>query len=107
MHSPQDTFLGKGQSPGLVRFGKLSFNSHLGECAAGIGGYTACLPIGPGPGEVSMSNRLAFGALAVACMTAAAAGGYIATRQNVVPAPAAAQSAPVAPTAPAPAAAPV
>jgi hypothetical protein len=43
-----------------------------------------------------MSNRLAFAGLAVACLVAAASGGYLATRQNAVPTPAAAASAPVA-----------
>ena len=38
-----------------------------------------------------LSNRLAFAALAVACIAAAAGGGYLASRQNAVPAPAAAQ----------------
>lgn len=38
-----------------------------------------------------MSNRLPFAALAVACLAAAAAGGYIATRQNAIPTPASAQ----------------
>ena len=38
-----------------------------------------------------LSNRLAFAALAVACIGAAAGGGYLATRQNVVPAPASAE----------------
>ncbi len=58
------------------------------------------------------SNRLAFVALALACIAAAAGGGYLATRQNAVPAPASAQAAapaaPVSPaaTAPAPQAAP-
>jgi hypothetical protein len=42
-----------------------------------------------------MSNRLPFAALAVACLAAAAAGGYIATRQNAIPAPASAQTGPV------------
>jgi len=42
-----------------------------------------------------MSNRLPFVALAVACVIAAGAGGYLATRQNAVPTPAAAQGAPV------------
>jgi hypothetical protein len=51
-----------------------------------------------------MSNRLAFAGLAMACLVAAAAGGYLATRQNAVPTPAAAASAPLAT---APAAAPV
>jgi len=37
------------------------------------------------------SNRLAFLALAAACVAAAAGGGYIATRQNAVPTPASAQ----------------
>jgi type IV secretory pathway VirB10-like protein len=37
-----------------------------------------------------LSNRLPFVALAVACMAAAAGGGYLATRQNTVPAPVAA-----------------
>jgi hypothetical protein len=39
-----------------------------------------------------LSNRLAFLALAVACIGAAAGGGYLATRQNAVPAPASAQA---------------
>jgi hypothetical protein len=56
------------------------------------------------------SNRLAFVALAVACIAAAAGGGYLATRQNAVPTPASAQTATAAPAAaqpspPAPAAA--
>jgi hypothetical protein len=38
-----------------------------------------------------LSNRLAFAALAIACIGAAAGGGYLATRQNVVPSPASAQ----------------
>jgi len=38
-----------------------------------------------------MSNRLAFAALGLACIMAAAGGGYLATRQNAVPVPAAAQ----------------
>jgi hypothetical protein len=38
-----------------------------------------------------LSNRLAFAALAVACIGAAAGGGYLATRQNTVPTPASAQ----------------
>ncbi len=37
-----------------------------------------------------LSNRLPFVALAVACIAAAAGGGYLATRQNTVPAPVAA-----------------
>lgn len=37
------------------------------------------------------SNRLAFAALAVACIAAAAGGGYLASRQNTVPTPASAQ----------------
>ncbi len=39
-----------------------------------------------------LSNRLAFAALFVACIGAAAGGSYIATRQNAVPTPAAAQT---------------
>jgi type IV secretory pathway VirB10-like protein len=42
-----------------------------------------------------LSNRLAFVALAVACIGAAAGGGYLATRQNAVPTPASAQAQPV------------
>lgn len=38
-----------------------------------------------------LSNRLAFIALGVACIAAAAGGGYLATRQNAVPAAVAAQ----------------
>ena len=44
-----------------------------------------------------LSNRLAFAALAIACIGAAAGGGYLATRQNVVPSPASAQMQPLAP----------
>jgi hypothetical protein len=62
-----------------------------------------------------LSNRLAFAALAVACIGAAAGGGYLATRQNAVPTPASAQAqqvgaaatAPATDTAPAPVTAPV
>jgi hypothetical protein len=43
-----------------------------------------------------LSNRLAFAALAIACIGAAAGGGYLATRQNTVPAPASAQVQPAA-----------
>ncbi len=42
-------------------------------------------------------SRLAFAALAVACIGAAAGGGYLASRQNVVPIAASAVSAPVPP----------
>ena len=52
-----------------------------------------------------LSNRLAFAALATACMAAAAGGGYLASRQNAVPAPVAATSAPGSAAAPAPASA--
>ncbi len=38
-----------------------------------------------------LPNRLAFAALAIACIGAAAGGGYLASRQNAVPAPASAQ----------------
>ena len=61
-----------------------------------------------------LSNRLAFVALAIACIGAAAGGGYLATRQNVVPSPASAEMQPPSPapsaTAPAeqaPSAAPI
>jgi type IV secretory pathway VirB10-like protein len=51
-----------------------------------------------------LSNRLAFAALAVACIGAAAGGGYLASRQNAVPAPVSAHAQPQpAATAPAPA----
>jgi hypothetical protein len=43
-----------------------------------------------------LSNRLAFAALAVGCLGAAAGGGYLASRQNAVPAPVAAQVQPPA-----------
>jgi hypothetical protein len=45
-----------------------------------------------------LSNRLAFAALAVGCLGAAAGGGYLASRQNAVPAPIAAQAQPPAAT---------
>jgi hypothetical protein len=38
-----------------------------------------------------LSNRLAFAALAIACLGAAAGGGYLASRQNAVPAPVSAE----------------
>jgi hypothetical protein len=51
-----------------------------------------------------LSNKLAFAALAVACIAAAAGGGYLASRQNAIPAPASAQVQSAAPNpAPAPA----
>jgi type IV secretory pathway VirB10-like protein len=62
------------------------------------------------------SNRLAIAALALACIASAAAGGYLATRQNTVPTPAAAmtpapastaEATPAAALATTPAAAPV
>ena len=49
-----------------------------------------------------LSNRLAFAALAIACIGAAAGGGYLASRQTTVPMPASAQAQPSAAT-PAPA----
>jgi hypothetical protein len=39
-----------------------------------------------------LSNRLAFAALGVACIGAAAGGGYLATRQNTIPTPASAEA---------------
>ena len=54
-----------------------------------------------------LSNRLAFAAVAIACIGAAAGGGYLATRQNTVPTPASAQTAAPAPAAAQPAAATV
>ena len=45
-----------------------------------------------------LSNRLAFAALALACIGAAAGGGYLATRQTAVPVPASAQAQTVAAT---------
>src|SRR5580765_6283108 len=57
------------------------------------------------------SNRLAVAVLGVACITAAAGGGYFAARQNAVPTPAAAQGqtaeAPLTPVADASASRPV
>jgi hypothetical protein len=46
-----------------------------------------------------LSNKLAFAALAAACIAAAAGGGYLASRQNTVPAPVAATSAAPVPAA--------
>ncbi|MBW8866465.1 MAG: hypothetical protein JF610_03900 [Acidobacteria bacterium] len=54
-----------------------------------------------------LSNRLAFAALAVGCLGAAAGGGYLASRQNAVPAPVSAQAQPPAATTQPPAAQPV
>src|SRR3954470_6270632 len=56
-----------------------------------------------------LSNRLAFAALAIACIGAAAGGGYLASRQNAVPTPASAQvqaTPPATSPTPAPAVAP-
>ena len=53
-----------------------------------------------------LSNRLAFAALGVACVAAAAGGGYLATRQNAVPVPASAAATFSPASAPAPGAAP-
>lgn len=54
-----------------------------------------------------MSNRLAFALLAVACISAAAGGGYLATRQNAIPVPTtAAEAVPPSASTAAPAAAP-
>ncbi len=53
-----------------------------------------------------LSNRLAFAALFIACVGAAAGGSYIATRQNAVPTPAAAQTQETVPSSTASAAAP-
>src|SRR5438105_14625728 len=50
-----------------------------------------------------LSNRLAFAALAIACIGAAAGGGYLASRQNAVPTPASAQVQSTPAVAPAPA----
>ena len=50
-----------------------------------------------------LSNRFAFAALAIACIGAAAGGGYLATRQNTVPTPASAQVQTTGATAPVPA----
>jgi type IV secretory pathway VirB10-like protein len=50
------------------------------------------------------SNRLTFGVVAIACVVAAGAGGYFASRQNAVPTPVAAEAAST-PATPAPAAA--
>jgi hypothetical protein len=47
-----------------------------------------------------LSNRLAFAALGIGCLAAAAAGGYVASRQNAVPVPASAATALTAPAAP-------
>jgi hypothetical protein len=44
-----------------------------------------------------LSNRLAFAALGVACIGAAAGGGYLATRQNTIPTPASAEAQMTAP----------
>src|SRR5438874_3971246 len=64
------------------------------------------LPLRPSRSSSHMlSNRLAFAALAVACIGAAAGGGYLASRQNAVPVPAAAQAQPATAEAPAPPAA--
>jgi hypothetical protein len=49
-----------------------------------------------------MSNRLAFALLGIACISAAAGGGYLATRQNAIPVPASAQAVPAASVTPAP-----
>ena len=95
---PRTTFIRKGQSPDPAIL--LSFRL--------LHGLTKVAPAGapvhrlPLTGEVQgvptmLSNRLAFAALAIACLGAAAGGGYLATRQNVVPSPASAQVQPLPP----------
>ncbi|MGE5243627.1 MAG: hypothetical protein ACM3SQ_05330 [Betaproteobacteria bacterium] len=54
-----------------------------------------------------LSNRLAFAAVAVACVAAAGVGGYLASRQNVAPTPVAAAVAPASSPTAAPQAGPV
>jgi hypothetical protein len=46
-----------------------------------------------------LSNRVAFAALGMACIGAAAGGGYLATRQNTIPTPASAETQVTAPVA--------
>jgi len=48
-------------------------------------------------------NRFAFAGLAIACVAAAGVGGYVASRQNAVPAPVAATAAPAPAAVPSPA----
>src|SRR5438132_34005 len=84
--------------------GKLLFSADLDETGDGRPRYAACLCLPLRSKELSMlSNRLAFAALAVACISAAAGGGYLASRQNAVPTPASAQVQPQPVAAPAPA----
>src|SRR4029450_2747087 len=94
--SAADTFTQKGQSRRLGCFDKLSVSSDLPATIVIARRYAACLRRLGFKENVLMSNRLALAVLALACMTAAAGGGYLATRQNAVPVPAAAQAAPPA-----------
>src|SRR5258708_5265481 len=81
--------------------GKLSVRSHLREDLCDRVGYAACVLRLWSPRSFFMlSNKLAFAALAVACIAAAGGGGYLASRQNTVPTPAAAQTQPAAAAAP-------
>src|SRR5262249_35085085 len=68
-------------------------------------GYAACVLFRRARRSLMFSNRLLIGALAAACMVAAGAGGYIASRQNAAtPVSVAAAPAPVTPAPAAPAA---
>src|SRR5260370_26117627 len=81
--------------------GKLRVRSHLREDLCDRVGYAACVLRLWSPRSFFMlSNKLAFAALAVACIAAAAGGGDLASRQNTVPTPAAAQTQPAAAAAP-------
>src|SRR5207237_4788853 len=95
--SAQDTIHSEGTVGHDRRSGKLPFPADLQQARARSTGYTTCLCMKSGPRSSAMlSNRLAFAALAIACIGAAAGGGYLATRQNMVPAPMSAQSQPPA-----------
>ncbi len=85
---------------GTRRSGKLAPAKDLGPTVGTDAGYAACVMGGwtrhQGDLVVMFSNRLAFAALAVACVTAAAGGAYLATRQNVATEKPVAVEAPVA-----------
>src|SRR5438128_12297234 len=81
--SAQDKFIWRGQSQQLGSSDKPFHDSVLRRLRRSIRGYAACVMIGRVQGDpVMLSNRFTVAALAAACIVAAGAGGYLASRQN-------------------------
>src|SRR5437762_10926696 len=106
--SGQDTFIRMGQLLPGVYLISFTFSRTYARYPWGGAGTALASQTVESKEIVMMSTRLAFAALGIACIGAAAGGGYLATRQNAVPTPAAAMTqAPSATAAGTPVAAPV